>query len=188
MTKTPMRRVLLVLLILSGLALALPMPASVQTKPAASPAANPVLVFETAKGTFEIELFAAEAPKSVAHILALMKKGFYRGQHFHRVTASLTQWGDLQSRDMSRRDYWGTGNSGSPIGVFEWSKKRSHVRGAVGLAHSGNPAGADSQLYVMKAASPGLDGKHAIIGRVTVGMAVVDKIAVADMIKNTTAK
>ena len=183
-----MRRVLLASLVLLGLALALPVPADMQTKPAPSPAVNPVLVFDTAKGSFEIELFATETPKSVEHIVALMKKGFYRGQHFHRVTASLTQWGDLQSRDMSRRDYWGTGNTGSPIGVFELSKKRSHVRGAVGLAHSGNPAGADSQLYIMKAASPGLDGKHAIIGRVTVGMAVVDKIAVADMIKNTTLK
>lgn len=157
-----------------------------QAKPA--PVANPVLVFETVKGTFEIELFRADAPKSVDHILALMKRSFYRGQRFHRATASLVQWGDPQTRDMSRRDSWGNGNSGSPIGVFELSKKYSHVRGAVGLAHSGNPLGADSQLYVMKAASPSLDGKHAIIGRVTAGMAVVDRIAVEDMIKNATVK
>jgi peptidyl-prolyl cis-trans isomerase B (cyclophilin B) len=157
-----------------------------QAKPA--PAANPVLVFETAKGTMEIELFASEAPKSVEHILGLMKRGVYRGQRFHRVTASLVQWGDPQSRDMTKKDYWGSGNVGSPIGVFEWSKKRSHVRGAVGLAHAGNPIGADSQLYIMKTASPGLDGKHAIIGRVTTGMAVVDKIAVADLIRNATVR
>ena len=149
---------------------------------------NPVLVFETAKGAFEIELFADETPKSVAHILALMKRNFYRGQHFHRVDANLVQWGDPQSRDMSRRLYWGTGNSGSPIGVFAWSKKRTHVRGTVALAHSGAPEGADSQLYIMKAASPSLDGKHAIIGRVTVGMTVVDKIAVEDMIKDVKMK
>jgi peptidylprolyl isomerase len=62
------------------------------------------------------------------------------------------------------------------------------VRGAVGLAHSGNPAGADSQFYIMKGASPSLDGKHAVIGQVVSGMAVVDKIAVPDMIKNATLK
>ena len=151
-------------------------------------AADPVLVFETVKGTIEIRLFKSEAPKSVDHLLELMKRSFYRGQRFHRVTASLVQWGDLTSRDMSRRDYWGSTNSGSPIGVFEWSKKRSHVRGAVGLAHSGDARGADSQLYIMKTASPGLDGKHAIVGQVIVGMAVVDKIAVTDMIKNATVK
>ena len=104
------------------------------------------------------------------------------------VTPSLVQWGDPASRDMTRRDSWGSGGTGKPIGVFELSKKRSHVRGAVGLAHSGNPLGADSQLYIMKAASPSLDGKHAIIGQVVAGMAVADKITAADMIKNTTLK
>ncbi len=150
--------------------------------------ANPVLVFETLKGTIEIELFRSEAPKSVEHILALMKRSFYRGQRFHRVTAKLAQVGDPQSRNMTRQAYWGNGNSGNPIGVFEWSKKRSHVRGAVGLAHSGSPLGADSQIYIMKAPSPDLDGKHAIIGRVVAGMAVVDKLVVTDMIKDARVK
>ena len=155
-------------------------------KPPAAP--DPILVLETAKGTIEIRLFRSDAPKSVDHLLELMKRNFYRGQRFHRATASLVQVGDPMSRDMSRKDYWGTGNSGSPIGVFELSKKRSHVRGAVGLAHSGNPLGADSQIYIMKTASPGLDGKHAIVGQVTSGMEVVDKIVVTDMIKNATVK
>ena len=157
-----------------------------QSKP--SPAADPVLVLETAKGVIQIQLFRNEAPKSVEHMLALVKRSFYRGQRFHRVTAMLVQVGDPQSRDMSRRDYWGSGNSGNPIGVFELSKKRSHVRGAVALAHSGSPLGADSQFYIMKSASPSLDGKHAIVGQVTSGMAVVDKLAVSDMIKNMTLK
>ena len=180
-----MKRASLVLMV-SILALAASMHAGSRDRPEA--AANPVLVFETPKGTFEIELFQVDAPKSVEHILALMKRSFYRGQRFHRATAALVQWGDPQTRDMSRRDYWGNGNSGNPIGVFELSKKYSHVRGAVGLAHSGNPLGADSQLYIMKTASPNLDGKHAIVGRVTAGMAVVDKIAVTDVIRNATVK
>jgi cyclophilin family peptidyl-prolyl cis-trans isomerase len=157
-----------------------------QAKPAA--AADPVLVLETAKGAIQIQLFQKEAPKSIEHMLALVKRSFYRGQRFHRVTPMLVQVGDPQSRDMSRRDYWGNGNSGNPIGVFEWSKKRTHVRGAVGLAHSGNPLGADSQFYIMKGATSSLDGKHAVIGQVIAGMAVVDKIEVTDMIKNTVVK
>jgi peptidylprolyl isomerase len=181
-----MKRFTLIALALTALAGALPEARGGQAGPAKG--ANPVLVFETVKGAFEIELYQADAPKSVAHILALMKKNFYRGQAFHRVTASLVQWGDPQSRNMARKDYWGNGNSGSPIGVFEYVKKYSHVRGAVGLAHSGNPLGADSQLYIMKAPSPSLDGKHAIIGRVTSGMAVVDRIAFADVIKNARVK
>lgn len=161
--------------------------ASGQTKPPPPPP-DPVLVLETAKGVIEIRLFRSEAPKSVDHILELVKRSFYRAQRFHRVTPSLVQVGDPQSRNMSRQDYWGSGNSGNPIGVFELSKKRSHVRGAVGLAHSGNPLGADSQFYIMKAPSPNLNGKHAIVGQVVAGMAVVDKIVVTDMIKNTAIK
>jgi len=157
-----------------------------QTKPAATP--DPVFVLETAKGVIEIRLFRSEAPKSVDHVVELIKRSFYRGQRFHRATPMLVQTGDPQSRDMSKEAYWGNGNSGSPIGVFERIKTRLHVRGAVGLAHSGNPAGADSQFYIMKGASPSLDGKHAVIGQVVSGMAVVDKIAVPDMIKNATLK
>jgi len=157
-----------------------------QAKPAAAP--DPILVLETVKGTIEIRLFRSEAPKSVDHILELMKRSFYRGQRFHRVTASLIQVGDPASRSMARQAYWGTGGSGTPINAFEWSKKRTHVRGAVGLAHSGNPLAADSQIYIMKTASPSLDGKHAVVGQVTSGMAAVDKIAVTDEIKNATIK
>lgn len=158
-----------------------------QTKPPAAPA-NPVLVFDTLKGSFEIELFQSEAPKSVEHILDLMKRNFYRAQRFHRVTSGLVQFGDPQSRDMSKEAGWGNGGSGRTIGVFELSKKRSHVRGAVGLAHGGNPILADSQLYIMKIAEPGLDGKHAIIGRVTTGMPVVDKLVKTDIIKDCRVK
>lgn len=157
-----------------------------QTKPVPTP--DPVFVLETVKGVIEIRLFQNEAPKSVNHMIALIKRSFYRGQRFHRATPMLIQTGDPQSRDMSKEAYWGNGNTGNPIGVFERIKTRLHVRGAVGLAHSGNPAGADSQFYIMKGASPSLDGKHAVIGQVVAGMAVVDKIAVKDMIKNATLK
>jgi cyclophilin family peptidyl-prolyl cis-trans isomerase len=151
--------------------------------------ADPIVVFETAKGTFEIQLFQTDAPKSVAQIVALCRRGFYRGQRIHRVTPTLAQWGDPKSKDMTQRDYWGTGGgSGKPINAFEVSKKHNHVRGAVGLAHAGNPMTADSQLYIMKNASPSLDGKHAVIGQVTAGMAVVDKLQETDVIKNVYVK
>jgi peptidyl-prolyl cis-trans isomerase B (cyclophilin B) len=146
------------------------------------------VILETAKGTIEIRLFAADAPKSVAHILGLVKRNFYRGLRFHRVEPTLVQFGDPLSRDVSRKGYWGSGGSGNPIGVAEMSKRLTHKRGAVSLAHAGAPTIADSQLFIMKTASPGLDGKHAIIGEVVTGMAVVDKIAVADLIKQVSVK
>jgi cyclophilin family peptidyl-prolyl cis-trans isomerase len=177
-----MRQILAMLLLLA--ALAVPGLSARQAKPGA----DPVLVLETVKGLIEIRLLSSEAPKSVEHIVALVKRSFYRGQRIHRVTASLVQFGDLQSRDMTRQGVWGTRGSGKPIGVFEAPRTRRHLRGTVGLAHSGDGRGADSQLYIMKAASPSLDGKHAIVGQVVTGMAIVDRLAVTDMIRNTTLK
>jgi len=89
---------------------------------------------------------------------------------------------------MSYQAYWGTGGSGQPIGVAEISKKHTHVRGTVAMAHSGDPRYADSQIYIMKAASPSLDGKYTIIGQVTLGMEVVDKLQVPDILKNAYLK
>jgi cyclophilin family peptidyl-prolyl cis-trans isomerase len=149
---------------------------------------NPVLVMRTQKGAIEIELFQADAPKSVAHILDLVTGNFYRGLRFHRVESSLAQFGDPGTRDMSRIAYWGRGSSGHPIGVAEISRKHTHQRGTVALAHSGSAAAADSQLYIMKRASPSLDGKFTIIGRVTSGMDIVDTIVKADRILNITVK
>jgi peptidyl-prolyl cis-trans isomerase B (cyclophilin B) len=146
---------------------------------------GPTVTLDTAKGAIQIRLFDTEAPKSVAHILALVKNNFYRGQRIHRVEASLVQFGDQTSRDMSMREWWGRRGSGRAIGVAELNK-RLHVRGAVSLAHSGDPRYADSQLFIMKAASPSLNGKHVVIGQVTSGMAVVDALRVTDSIKQVT--
>ena len=67
--------------------------------------------------------------------------------------------------------------------MAEISKTRKHVRGAVGMAHAGNAANADSQFYIMRAARASLDGKYAIVGRVISGMDVVDRTEANDMIR-----
>src|SRR5919106_1602222 len=83
-----------------------------------SPGAGPIIVFETAKGTFEMETYPNEAPKSVAHILQLVKRNFYNGLRIHRVEPGfVVQFGDPQTRDMTKRDAWGTRGSGRAIGV-----------------------------------------------------------------------
>jgi len=148
---------------------------------------GPMMIMETAKGTIEIQLFPNDAPKSVEHIVELVKKSFYRSQRFHRVEASVIQFGDQLSRDMTQERFWGRGGGNNPIGVAEISKRR-HVRGTVSLAHAGNPAGADSQIFILKTAGPSLDGKYVIIGQVTKGLDVVDKIQKGDLIKMVSIK
>lgn len=156
-----------------------------QSKPAAK---NPVLVLETVRGTIEIELFRQDAPKSVEYIVNLVNKHYYRGLRFHRSERTLVQVGDPNSRNVTRRNMWGQTSATPTIGVFEPSKRHSHTRGAVGLAHRGTPEAAASQFYIMKVNSPSLDGKYTIIGRVISGMAVVDAIKFEDVLKLATIR
>ena len=107
----------------------------------------PVLVIETAKGTIEIETYPSEAPRTVEHIVELAQWRFYNGLRVHRVVPGfVVQFGDPQTRDMTRRATWGSGGSGSPIGVSEVSPIRRHRLGAVAVAHPGDPSRADSQI------------------------------------------
>jgi cyclophilin family peptidyl-prolyl cis-trans isomerase len=167
-----------------------PKPApAVQAPPSPSPGAGQVVVVETTKGTFEFETYPDEAPKTVEHILALVKRNFYNGLRFHRVEPGfVVQVGDPNSRDYTKRNLWGTGGSGKPVGVAELSRKRLHVRGAVAMAHSGNPAQSDAQFYITLNAVPRLDGKYVVFGRVISGMDVVAKIAVGDVIRKASVK
>jgi cyclophilin family peptidyl-prolyl cis-trans isomerase len=151
---------------------------------------NPVIVVETDKGVMQIELFPKMAPKGVAQILGLVDKNFYRGIRVHRVTPSLVQFGDPLTRNFNNRNSWGSGGSGTRVGVAEITPAMKHVRGAVGLAYPANAEAkfADSQMYIMKNLMTGLDGDYSIIGRVISGITVADRLQVADVIKNITLK
>ena len=159
--------------------------ASAPASPGRSPGGGPVLVFETNKGTFEMETYPNEAPKSVEHILALVKRNFYNGLRFHRVEPDfVAQFGDPQTRDLTKRHLWGAVGSGNSIGVAEISPKRPHKLGAVALAHRGDPRGADSQMYVAlngpERYAGLVQGKYAVIGQVISGMDVVMKLTDGD--------
>lgn len=154
-----------------------------------SPGAGPIVVVETEKGTFEFETYPNEAPKTVAHILGLVNKRFYNGQRVHRVVPNfVVQLGDPQSRDMTKKDAWGTGGSGTKIGVGEMSKTRTHVVGAVAMAHGGDPAQADSQFYVTLSPQPRLNANYTVFGKVISGMDVVRKIAIGDRVVRATVR
>jgi peptidylprolyl isomerase len=166
-------------------------PAPATAKPApASTAKTPVFRIETAKGVMVVETYPTDAPKSFEHILALVKKRFYDNQAVHRVVpGQAVQFGDPQSRNMMLVDWWGRGpnsGSGSTIGVSEVSKTRKHRRGTLAIANSGSPALGDSQMFVALRAVPSWDGKYTIIGQVTSGIEVADKLARGDKIKSVT--
>ncbi len=151
--------------------------------------AGPVVVVETDKGTFEFETYPDETPKTVAHIIGLVNKRFYNGQRVHRVVPGFViQLGDPQTRDMTKKAVWGTGGSGTSVGVAEFSKTRRHEPGMVSMAHAGDPAKADSQFFVVLGTPRHLDGKHQIFGKVTSGMDVVKKITPETVIVTASVK
>jgi cyclophilin family peptidyl-prolyl cis-trans isomerase len=151
-----------------------------------SPGAGPVILIETAKGNIQIETYPKEAPKTVDHVLALARRNFYNGLRIHRVEPGfVVQFGDPQTRDMTKRALWGTGGSGRPVGAAETD--RLHKLGSVAMAHAGDPAKADAQMYILlRNNAPPLDGKYAVFGQVISGMDVVQKLAVLDVIRKVT--
>lgn len=150
-----------------------------------SPGAGPLIVVDTVKGSFTFETYPNEAPKSVEHILALVKRNFYNGMRVHRqIPGFIAQFGDPLSRDLSKQESWGTGGSFNIVGVGESNPKRTHVTGAVAMAYPGkDPRQADSQMYIMLAPRHSLDGDYTVIGQVIAGMDVVQKLVKGDIIR-----
>ena len=179
-------------LLLAGQMAAQSTPTRPPAPAAKSAGAGPVIVVETVKGMFAFETYPDDAPKTVEHVVKLVKRGFYNGLRVHRAVPNfVVQFGDPQTRDMTKREWWGRGDaagSGRPVGVAELSKKHLHTRGAVAMAHSGNPALADAQFYVALAPLARLNGKYVVFGRVIEGIDVPAKLKVADVIRKVSVR
>jgi len=130
-----------------------------------------VATITTNKGPIEVELFDADAPKTVANFRKLAGEGFYDGVVFHRVIDNFM----IQGGDPT-----GTG-SGGPGYQFEDEINPNKVeRGALAMANAG-PNTNGSQFFIVTAdACPWLDELHTVFGRVTGGMDVVNEISRAE--------
>jgi len=127
---------------------------------------------ETTLGNIEVELFAQEAPKTVENFVTLAKKGFYNGIIFHRVIPGfMIQTGDPTGT--------GTGGPGYQFEDEFSSNLRHDTPGVLSMANSG-PNTNGSQFFITTVATPWLDNRHSIFGRVTNGMDVVKEIVNAD--------
>jgi len=134
--------------------------------------AHPRATIETSKGTVAIELYPEEAPKTVANFIKLAKQGFYNGIIFHRVIPGFM----IQTGDPT-----GTGRGG-PGYTFddEISRTLKHDGpGVVSMANAG-PNTNGSQFFMTLAATPWLDGRHTIFGRVVEGQSVVEAIVAVE--------
>ena len=116
-------------------------------------------VITTNQGAIELELFDADAPKTVANFVKLSSDGFYDGVIFHRVIPDfMIQGGDPTGTGM-----------GGPGYQFEDEPNDHRVeRGVIAMANSG-PNTNGSQFFIVTADScPWLDGLHTVFGRVDV--------------------
>jgi peptidylprolyl isomerase len=157
------------LLVLAAIALSETAFTGVTMSDAATLDPENTLYLDLKDGRVVIQLLPEIAPKHVARVKELARKGFYDGTPFHRVIEGfMAQGGDPTGT--------GTGGSGEGNLPAEFTRTRKFLRGAVGAARTSDPNSADSQFFIMFAPAPSLDGQYTIWGQVVSGMEYVDKI------------
>jgi len=121
--------------------------------------------FKTEKGDFVVDLYADKAPQTVNNFVFLARDKFYDGVTFHRVIRDfMAQCGDPT----------GTG-SGGPGYRFsdEFHPALKHNGpGILSMANAG-PNTNGSQFFITHRATPHLDGKHAVFGKVIQSLEVL---------------
>lgn len=126
----------------------------------------------TDKGEIEVELFADKTPTTVNNFVFLSREGFYDGTIFHRVIADfMAQAGDPTGTGM--------GGPGYRFNDEFHPSLRHDGPGILSMANAGaNTNG--SQFFITHKATPWLDNKHAVFGKVTRGMDVLLSIPSRD--------
>jgi cyclophilin family peptidyl-prolyl cis-trans isomerase len=130
--------------------------------------ANPTVTIETNHGTIEAEMYMDLAPETAGNFIELAKKGYYDGLVFHRVIPDFM----IQGGDPT-----GTGRGGPGYTIpDEFGEGLAHTSAGVFSMANAGPNSGGSQFFITLAATPWLDGKHAIFGKVTSGLDVVQEI------------
>jgi len=136
--------------------------------------ALPAVTVELERGSFEVELFAGEAPLTVDNFLQLVDRRFFDGGTWHRVVPGFV----VQDGD-PRGDGWG----GPGLTIRDEINPRRYERaGVVGMALSGPDTGG-SQFFIVLAPQPHLDGTYTVFGRITTDAAGLQDITRGDRIR-----
>ena len=125
---------------------------------------------ETSCGDFTIALDSERAPKTVNSFAFLSEEGFYDGLPFHRIVPGFVIQGG---------DPLGNGTGGPGYSVDEKPPANlAYTKGIVAMAKSSAepPGRSGSQFYVVIGADAGLPPEYALVGKVSEGMDVVERI------------
>lgn len=142
-------------------------------------------VFETTKGTLVLDLYREQAPLTTANFLNLIDEGFYDGIIFHRVIPGfMAQVGDPFTKDRPEQ-FWGMGGPTYKIKDEFHPDLKHDSAGILSMANSGPDSGG-SQIFITYSPQPHLDGKHAVFGKLSEGMDVLNTIEKGDKIISAT--
>ena len=135
-------------------------------------------IIDTNRGAITLNLYAAQAPRTVNNFVCLARDGYYDGVTFHRVINDFM----IQGGDPT-----GTGRGG-PGYTFkdEFDTKLKHDKpGVLSMANAG-PGTNGSQFFITHVPTPWLDGKHSVFGQVIKGQDVVNAIEQGDVMLTVT--
>ncbi|HUI86524.1 MAG TPA: peptidylprolyl isomerase [Nitrososphaerales archaeon] len=149
--------------------------------PAVTQTGGPNLIYACIKtnwGSMEIELFPADAPKTVANFVNLANSGFYNNLIWHRIAPGFViQTGDPTTRNgEGNRSLWGQGGSSQTV-PLEIDPALHNTAGFIGMARSSDPNSGSSQFYINLGPNTNLDGNYTVFGEVISGMPVAYAIA-----------
>jgi len=130
-------------------------------------------VIKTSKGDIRLKLTPDQTPMTVANFVNLADRGYYDGLKFHRVIPNfMIQGGDPQGN--------GSGDPGYKFGDEFAPTLRHDGPGVLSMANAG-PGTNGSQFFITHVATPHLDNKHSVFGRVVSGQDVVNAISNGDI-------
>jgi len=130
-----------------------------------------VAVIQTTMGTIELELFADKAVKTAQNFVGLAETKYYNGIIFHRVINNfMIQGGDPAGTGSGGESIWG-----KPFEDEVKTGLKHSSEGILSMANAG-PNTNGSQFFITLKATPWLDGKHTVFGKVISGMEVVKAI------------
>lgn len=141
---------------------------------------NPTAVIQTNKGNIVVELFLDKVPATAQNFMKLTNDGFYNGLKFHRVIPDfMVQTGCPHGT--------GTGGPGYKFRDEFHSDLRHTGPGILSMANSG-PNTNGSQFFITHVATPWLDNKHSVFGKVVQGLEIVNAIQQGDVMNNITIR
>ncbi|VDN85583.1 unnamed protein product [Brugia pahangi] len=144
------------------------------------PATSGKICMKTTVGDIDIELWSKECPLACRNFIQLCMEGYYNGTIFHRVIRDfIVQGGDPT----------GTGEGGESIYNTSFKNEfhqrlKFNRRGLVGMA-SGNDGMNGSQFFFTLNATPDLDKKHTLFGKVYFFFLYNQKSCIQVFLKNT---